>query len=775
MADVEEGVDGWSLVNSWRPENTKERRDSSGVTRSRGSSVTSMEQHAAHGTQHYSYGKSDFGENDAVPPLQFFEVEEDELETSGDDGFTTTAYEQLAAAVLDLLQKSGLTGSRLAIQEDEAPEMLTQALEELGVTASVDARSHVLAELYRAIEKAAAEEGLRKRARSNHTNVTLARILDRKEAEVWLAANGSSNQLDSVMNLVVPMKGQRRTRRGLERPVQGPEQRKVEDARRLAKLQGELVEFLIEGTAPCTVLVKSAPDPLKLLMNVIGKTRLGTAEKYIRIWRLFRSWLLEVHNTAWPKEVYQLLEYLFVLREEAGGPTVPQKWYQACSWMYRKGGFVGEEVLVKAGLVRETVDKMLTEIQITPVKQATRFPILVLVSLEVYLCDESKPPFKRIAAGALLLRSWATLRRDDQQHLQRSSLRIVGDYVIAELLMSKTSGPGKRVRQLMVALAIDVQLTGLSWAATFVELLAMHQTKDADYLLDGSDRRRLKSTGVMETYQEAASMTRTLMGELRVPELNEAGWTATDLRVIPEGLEDLFTQHSPRPVIPSMAIHVEPDEAKRHAVGRWHAAKAAGSADYVRTFRDVVGSVQVKVMNAILEGDERVLKEHDIVDSAARHLRERRGWAEERIRTTTGEWGQLLMRFAKSLGPSMKKFADIENISRIAILERASHVETVGLRESFEKKASGRNTVKREKRFVITYDRNRRKARLHSTQRSCYWASVEVRDSESFDVVSTDMYSSRCKFCWPQFIKETADLRESESEDSSGDESESEA
>jgi hypothetical protein len=313
------------------------------------------------------------------------------LETSSDDGFTPSTYQKLADAVLETLRTAGLYGHKLALQEPEAPEMLTQALGELGVEASLDARSFVLAKVYEAIETAGTESSLSKRARGNHTNPSLARIWDRVEAEAILGRGGATGSLDFEMSLTVPRRGRRCNRKGLGKLVVEPSQRKDDDAQKLLGLQGLLVGYLLEAEAPCTLQVKESSNPIQLLQSVIGKTRLSTAGKYLRIWRLFRNWLLEVHGVVWPREVYQFLEYLQVLKEEPCGPSVPQKWFQACCWMYRKGDFRGDEVLVKRGLVRETIDKLITELPYSPVRQAARLPILVLTSLEVYLCDVSRP------------------------------------------------------------------------------------------------------------------------------------------------------------------------------------------------------------------------------------------------------------------------------------------------------------------------------------------------------------------------------------------------
>ena len=433
--------------------------------------------------------------------------------------------------------------------------------------------------------------------------------------------------------------------------------------------------------------------------------------------------------------------------------------------MFRKAGYRGTDLIMEAPLVKETLDKVATELVQQPIRQAARFPILILVSLEVYVLDTSKPPFKRLAAGALLFRCWGTFRFDDQQHIVRHQLRAVGEFAISDLLISKTSGPGKRLRQLPIAIAFEADLTGLGWLVCFLELLSEHLPGRADYLMDGCSRDYRRATGTRQSYAEAAATTTTLMKELRVPKRESNTWKESEVLAIPDGLQDLFTQHTPRTTVPSLAVHIEPDKSKRDALGRWMPGQAGGSTEYVRTYRDVVGSIQVRVAAAIKEGRKEVIQEADILDRAARHLRERKGWDETRICGVLKEWEVALMNFSKSFSTSSPSLVSDTPLPLDNIVARAQLTETAELAAS---KASKRVRAGREKKFVITYSRGRKTARLHSTEKSCFWAVATVRDAETFDFVSEDMYDFRCKFCWPELnVKSTlldeSKLREIES------------
>ena len=89
------------------------------------------------------------------------------------------------------------------------------------------------------------------------------------------------------------------------------------------------------------------------------------------------------------------------------------------------------------------------------------------------------------------------------------------------------------------------------------------------------------------------------MRELRVPVYADGGWKAGDKRAIPTSLESLFTEHSGRNMVPSVAVYVEDDKSKRDCLGRW---RPTGSDDYTRTYRSVVTQIQLKVASTLRSG-----------------------------------------------------------------------------------------------------------------------------------------------------------------------------
>ena len=689
---------------------------------------------------------------------------------SSDDGFggPPRQVRELACAVLDLLAGYGFAGQKLALQEGQESELLTQALQELGTTVDFHTRGLILPFLYTAVERAVRELPMSKRAKGNSAPILWQRAWDTQyEAENKTVQDGTASVGDTV-----PARGVK----GIKRvdPQQDPEAYQVrlrQDEEKFDSLRRQLVDFLTEAAAPIISQLELSSNPRRASMGIIGKTRLNTASKYLRLWRCFRDWLQIEKGYAWPRTVADLVDYLFVLRDKPCSPTVPQTWYQTLCWIFRKGGYEGEAFLPSKSLLKQNLDKLILDLgqNQQPTLQAARYPIAVLAALEIYVSDKDRLPFKRLIAASMLFRSWGTLRLDDLQHMRRNTLRLLGDLLITELSCTKTTGPGKRVRQLPVAVAVDAQILPMHWIVEFLDLLQTHLPLDRDYLLDAPTRDFKGSSGQRLTHSQATAISKQVISELRVPVLKLQNWELGLEKLVPSELEDLFSQHSGRAVLPSMAVYIEGDKSKRDCLGRW---KPSASDDYMRTYRTVVASIQIKTAKAIQAGNADVIKEFDIVDRAARHLRERKGLEECEVGRICRDWKKKLSDFTIYLRDRWVENSASES-APLQLLANASSATVKSLSSGPCDASKPRERVVRKERFLITYSRNRKISRLHSTERGCYWAGIEVRDFWLGDVVDETLYNRRCKFCWPTLLRKEVESVEEEgsgSSDSSGEE-----
>jgi len=100
--------------------------------------------------------------------------------------------------------------------------------------------------------------------------------------------------------------------------------------------------------------------------------------------------------------------------------------------------------------------------------------------------------------------------------------------------------------------------------------------------------------------------------------------------------------------------------------------------------------------------------------------------------------------------------------------EDASESEAAILDAAEPEEDLNNNAVKRRKRvqrpekFLITYNRGRKLARLHRTTDRCPWAKLELKDFTMHDTVVPEMYDRRCRLCWPNKAEDSEAMSESD-------------
>ena len=682
-----------------------------------------------------------------------------------DDGFVPAEHFKLAELVLGTIRDAGIVDGKLALQEGEESELLTQALTELNMEVSFEARGYVLQSIYRAVQHAIDAGPLLKRSRGEHLPAGMARVWDARNAiRDGITFGGSSSSSSSLppVPLLFPKKG-RRLRITVAGSFGSTVITKAErDVARMREVQDRLAVLLLEGGTPVALQAASSADQRRTLADQVGKTRVNTARGYLRKWEIMREWMLSTKGLSWPIDAAHLVDYIHVLAEEPCRPTVPQSWHQSVSWMYRVGGFQLCDDPSRMSIVQKAVDRLTVTlgVNLQPVLQAARLPGAVLAALELYISNNKYPKFKRIHAGSLLFRSWGTLRFDDLQHIQRKTLRVIAGVLQTYLTSSKTSGPGKRISQLPIAVGCDAELLDLHWVVTWLGLVQTHLPLDRDYLLDMCTGDYERSIDRELTYTQSAALTRVVICELCVPTRVNGKWNESSARLMPIELLGFFTEHGPRAVLPSIAVIIESDKTKRDMLGRWC---PSGSDDYARTHRAVVVGIQTLAAQSLKRGEGATrLHEDDVVERAHRFLVERRSFSSEIARGIVTKWKAVLDCFSVLLGTTTEAQILDECLPVSTLVPQLPFKLTP--REQVLHKERGQ--VVREGRFMVTYNRSGNKACLHKVAGGCFWAGKELLDVQIFEEVDSTMYSKRCKFCFPKPLVKPEDSSSSSCSDS---------
>jgi len=230
----------------------------------------------------------------------------------------------------------------------------------------------------------------------------------------------------------------------------------------------------------------------------------------------------------------------------------------------------------------------------SPLKQAPRYPVALVLALEREVVDSEVAVCYRCYAWWHLLAVWASLRFDDHRGLPPSSAQLTARGFEAVLCRTKTTGPGKRVTSLPLVVGYGAFLRCPEWLVTGWELWQAAAPYVRDYFLVKPASNMDSTLPVELSYEQASRLSRAVLAGL--PREGDV------MTSIAEPVVGLFTQHSARCWLASMAALLEVSEADLSYLGRWSPTTSKG---YVRTATEVVMRVQETVARRLrrdLEG-----------------------------------------------------------------------------------------------------------------------------------------------------------------------------
>ena len=107
----------------------------------------------------------------------------------------------------------------------------------------------------------------------------------------------------------------------------------------------------------------------------------------------------------------------------------------------------------------------------------------------------------------------------------------------------------------------------------------------------------------------------SLLSTLGTPREANFTWSTVDTTLLlPDGLEQFFTGHSPRNFMTSVAAVLGFSKDQRAYLGRWTMGMVS-SEEYVRTSRQVVTLIQKTVNEAIVSGHPGVYREDEVIEA----------------------------------------------------------------------------------------------------------------------------------------------------------------
>ena len=300
---------------------------------------------------------------------------------------------------------------------------------------------------------------------------------------------------------------------------------------------------------------------------------------------------MDLYTAPFPRTVMHLIEYLQARADEPCGLSVLEGVAAGYAFMEDSCGYARGSRLVDDPLFTSYYKELAAGYSgavAGPLRQAPRYPLVIVLALEREVMDAGVAAGYRCHAWWHLLSLWASLRFDDHRGLSPGGVQLTVRGLEAVLSRTKTTGPGKRVTSLPLIVGYGAYLQESAWLVTGWQLWQTMAPFVRDYFLVKPAPNLDAALPVELSYEQASRLSRALLSGL--PREDDI------MPVLGEPIVGLFTQHSARCWLASLAALLQVAEADLAYLGRWSPTSAKG---YVRTATEVVMKVQSAVARKV--------------------------------------------------------------------------------------------------------------------------------------------------------------------------------
>lgn len=351
-----------------------------------------------------------------------------------------------------------------------------------------------------------------------------------------------------------------------------------------------------------------------------------------------------------------------------------------------------------------------------------------------------------------LVKTYATLRWDDMQRLRLEHVALRDAGLTGRLLRTKTSGAGRRVRELPLFVPRGAWLASESWLATGYKIWAEIKPKDRDFFLPRPVPSLGGFTARAASSADAAWLGEEVLARAPMPERipgDEMKFRHGSGLLFTFGLSKGWTNHSERSTLPSALAAIGVEKDRRNLLGRWG---PDGSDEYVRTYRSAV-----RELVALFVGSVRAGRSYEDFD-------------EEEAFEDAANWASVRAESAAGL---RQRAAELKLLSKELLVVDAGPVPKGlapgTLRRVRDAVADDTGGEDEPAKFILAFARGRKGARLHAAM-GCFSArTLGFADYELCDELpDPSRYSSRCLHCFAEGLSSgPADSSEDETDASS--------
>ena len=232
------------------------------------------------------------------------------------------------------------------------------------------------------------------------------------------------------------------------------------------KVLKALRDELALAEAPVLVKLSRVEQPERAIKALTGKYRASTLRRYLAGWQHYRKWCDKAKRVPWTATTF--IDYMYVREEEGMGASIPLAVARAVGW-FQELCQVPDEKKIMGDMAVDLVIKELVrklESKAPPIKRAPRWMALLIGPMEELVMDTRAPPGRRRAAWMKLIKVWGALRFSDTANMRTKDIKVYDGKMAAMLRKTKTTGAGKRVRELPVFIDECAYVYQKEWMVT---------------------------------------------------------------------------------------------------------------------------------------------------------------------------------------------------------------------------------------------------------------------------------------------------------------------
>ena len=565
-----------------------------------------------------------------------------------------------------------------------------------------------------------------------------AAILPSLQTLAVLQAEGAravATQVSAVASVCLPVRAVGAPKANWRNRLQGllaeadPQERSaLEEAQRLV-LVGEVIALVRRAGLPIVARASLSINPDRALMGCTGKARARTIRKRIREWAKAESWLSRVTGAGWPGSAGDVVDYLHDRSEEPCARTVPASIVGALSFLEKAGGVPLEARLSLDSLVASTADYLTVSLSkgAAPTKKAAMVLLCMVMSLELYVVDVTRPLYCRGVAWLRLVKIWASLRFDDTLGIRPELIVLTASGLEAQLERTKTSGPGRKIRWLSFFVSAKASITGVPWLRSgFGVWQGEGMCFPRDYFLPYPSEDLGSAIRKPVDWAAASAIGRALLLDLRTVVFVDGLWAqGPELMFGCKQSVLHFSEHGDRNWSRSMAALFGAPKSEGDYLGRWMPEQ---SDDYNRAAKQVVHRVQ----GIIVEGCRRDPGgvDEDLGKLELRAFLSKRGVSDVEV--------ILQLQNLKVVTP----------LSGAGVRGRRLEVSDSPVLDGFDGESAAEEDVEAPKGFYVSYTLKKRFARLHRVGGCHRTPGKDIHDYVYIDGIHEAVWDEFCKQCW---------------------------